>query len=167
VRATSPKITASVVEEARDAAGHMVRTIRLDVADDLPEGRHEEMLAIYTDDPTYRDLKVPVTVIRRPRQRLTATPAEATMLAQPGQPIPSRIVLIRDSQNDAVDIEQITTSDSAIACTWARGPGSHATLRVSVDRSRLKADGLHGNIEVHIRKPAVETMTIPVTVTVP
>jgi hypothetical protein len=167
VRSTSPKITASVVQEARDPAGYMVRTIQLNVADDVPEGRHEEMLVIYTDDPTYRDLKVPITVIKRPRQRVTATPAEVTMLAQPGQPIPSRIVLLRESQNETVDIEQITTSDPAITCTWVRGPGSHATLRIRVDRSRIKDDGLKGSVEVQVRKPVTETVTIPVTVNRP
>jgi hypothetical protein len=167
VRSTSSNITARVAGEARDAKGHMVRTIRLEVADDLPEGRHEEMLDIYTDDAAYRDLKVPVTILKRPRQRLTATPTEVTLLAQPGQPLPSRIVLLRDSQNESVEIERITTSDPAIACTWARGPGVHATLRITVDHSRLKADGLRGSVEVHIRKPATETVTVPVVANVP
>jgi hypothetical protein len=167
VRCTSPKIAARVENESRDAAGHVIRTIRFTVADDILEGRHEEMLTIFTDDPTYRDLNVPVTVIKRPRQRVTAMPAEAAMLAQPGQPLPSRIVLLRDSQNETVDIEQITTSDPAIICTWAHGPGSHATLRIRVDGSRLKDEGLKGSVEVHIRKPAAETVVIPVTVNVP
>jgi hypothetical protein len=164
VRSTSPKITASVVGEARDAAGHLVRTLRIQLADDVPEGRHEETLSIYTDDSTYRDLRVPITIIKRPQQRVTATPAEAAMLAQPGHAIPSRIVLLRDGQNETVDIGQITTSDPAITCTWAQGPGTHATLRIRVDRSRLKEEALKGSVEVHIRKPAAETVTIPVTV---
>lgn len=167
VRLTSMKVTASVVGEARDAAGHLVRTIRINIADDFPEGRHEETLTIYTDDPTYRDLRVPVTIIKRPRQRVTATPAEATMLAQPGEPLPSRIVLLRDNQNEPVDIQEITTSDPAITCTWARGPGSHATLRIRVDRSRLKEEGLKGSVEVRVSKPVAETVSIPVTVHVP
>ena len=58
-------------------------------------------------------------------------------------------------------------SDPAISCTWARGPGTNATLRITVDRTKLAGDSLHGVVEVQIRKPAAETVAIPVAVTTP
>jgi len=165
VEATSAKLSARVTGEARDAEGHWTRTIRLDVAPDFPDGRHNETLNIYTDDPLYRHLKVPVTITKRPRQRLTALPNAVTLTAPRGQPIPSKIVLIRDTENGAVEIERLMPSDPAIGCTWARGPGSNATLRITVDRELLKSEFLRGSVEVKIGKPAAETVTIPVTVT--
>jgi len=167
VEATSPKLSARVTGEARDAEGHWTCTIRLDVAPDFPEVRHDETLNIYTDDPLYRHLKVPVTITKRPRQRLAALPNAVTMIAPRGQTIPSKIVLIRDAENAAVEIERLMPSDSAIVCTWAPGPGSNATLRITVDRKQLKSEFLRGSVEVKIGKPAAETVTIPVTVTTP
>src|SRR5262249_45219004 len=124
VRATSPKLTPRVTGRARDAADRLTHSIRLDVAEDFPEGRHEEVLDIYTDDPLYRNLKVPVTIVKRSRQRFTATPSAVTLTASRGQAIPAKIVLIRDGENGTVEIERLTPSDPAIGCTWARGPGS-------------------------------------------
>jgi hypothetical protein len=167
VSTTSPKLAVRVVGEARDAQGHWIRTIRLDVAQDFPEGRHEETVNIYTDDPLYRDLKVPVAIVKRGRQRFTALPNAATLTAPRGQPIPSKIVLIRDAEGGAVEIDRLTPSDPAIGCTWARGPGANATMRITVDRARLQGDSLRGSVEVKISKPAAETVTIPVTVTMP
>jgi hypothetical protein len=167
VQATSPKLSARVIGESRDVQGHLTRTLRLDVAPDFPEGRHEETLNIYTDDSLYRHLKVPVTITKRVRQRFTALPNAVTLTAPRGQPFPSKIVLIRDSENNNVEIERLTPSDPAIGCTWARGPGANATLRITVDRARLQGDCLRANVEVKIAKPATETMTIPVTVGTP
>jgi hypothetical protein len=166
VQATSPKLTPHVTEESRNAQGQLVRHVHLDVAEDFPDGRHEEMLDIYTDDTTYRDLKVPVTIVKRPQQRFTALPAAAELSAPPGKPLPSRIVLIRDSQNETVEIDRITTSDQAIACTWARGPNTMVTLRITVDRSRLHGDSIRGSVEVRVSKSVPEIVTIPVTATV-
>jgi hypothetical protein len=167
VRTTSPKLTAQVTGEARDAQGHLTRDIRLDVGPDFPDGRYEETLSIYTDDPLYRHLKIPVTIAKRASQRFTALPNAVTLTASRGQPIPAKIVLIRDGNNEAVEIDRLTPSDPAIGCTWARGPGSNATLRISVDRARLQGDTLSGSVEVTISKPAADTITIPVTVTTP
>jgi hypothetical protein len=167
VQSTAPKLTLRLTDEKQDAEGGLTRTIRLDVAEDFPEGRHEETVEIHTDDPLYRDLKVPVRIVKRSRQRFTALPAEVALSAPRGQPIPSKIVLIRDSENGSIEIERLTPSDAAIGCTWARGPGGNATLRITVDRSRLSSDGLRGKVQVQIGKPAAETVTIPVMVATP
>jgi len=124
-------------------------------------------LTIFTDDPLYRELKVPVTVVKRVRQRFSALPERVTMTARRGQAIPAKIVRIRDSQDITVEIERLTPSDPAITCTWARGPGANATLRITVDRTKLTGDVLRGSVEVKITKPMAETVVVPVSVTTP
>jgi len=165
VQTTSPKLTAKVIDETRDAQGQLSRTIRLDVVEDFPEGRHAEMLNIYTDDPLYRHLKVPVTITKRSGHRFTVVPDAVTMTTLPGQPIPSKIVLIRAADGGSVEIERTTPSDPAIGCTWARGPGANATIRITVDRARLQGDSLRGKVEVKLAEPVAETVTVSVTVT--
>jgi hypothetical protein len=66
-RTSSSLLKAQVHGTERDAGGHQVWRIRLDVAGDCPTGRHDEYLVIDTSDPGYRDLKVPVTIIKRAR----------------------------------------------------------------------------------------------------
>ena len=76
---------------------------------------------IFTDDPDHRDLRVPVTIVKRACQRITAMPNEVTLTAPPGQPIASRIVLIRDTKDKAVVVERVVADDAAIVCTWGTG----------------------------------------------
>lgn len=167
VRATSPLLRPRVADEYRDGLGHLVRRIRLDVADDYPEGRHDEALDILTDDPAYQDLRVPVTVVKRARQRCTARPGAVTLKAVPGQAVLSRIVLLQDANDEAVEIERVTADEPALGCQWARGPNRQATIRVTVDAARLAGGELRGTIQVYICKPAAQVLTIPVTVAAP
>lgn len=167
VRSSSAMLQPRLAEPAQDLQGHWQRQIRLEVADDYPEGRHDEVLALYTDDPDYPELKVPVTILKRLPQRFSATPAEVSLTAPAGQPIPSRIVLIRDKDNESVTVDRVVADDPAIACRWAPGPNTMATVKITVDRRRLYGSSLHSAVHVHLSKPVAETLTIPVTCTLP
>ncbi|HXG13058.1 MAG TPA: DUF1573 domain-containing protein [Gemmataceae bacterium] len=160
LRSTSPRLVPRLTEQTQDDRGHWVRRIRLEVSADYPEGRHEETLNIFTDDPLYRDLKVPVTVVKRSRPRVTAVPAAVELTAA----VPSCRVRLRDSQNQAVVVERITADDPAIACQWAPGPDTEATLKVRVDCARLSGGNLRSAIRVHLSRPVRETVVIPVRV---
>jgi hypothetical protein len=163
VRTTSPEVKGRLTEQFQDEHGQWVRKIALEVGADYPEGRHNEMLDILTDDPVYRDLRVPLTVVKRPRQRFTAEPGAVTLFAAAGHEVPSRIVRVRDSEDQPVIIEQIVADDAAITCRWAQGPNNLATIRVLVDRARLKGGSLKSQIHVQIGNPVRETLVIPVT----
>ncbi|HZT82311.1 MAG TPA: DUF1573 domain-containing protein [Gemmataceae bacterium] len=165
VRATSPKLRPRVAEAYRDPLGHLVRKISLEVAPDFPEGKHEETLDILTDDPDYRDLRVPVTVFKRSKQQVTAVPPAVSVTAPAGQPVPSRIIRLRDNDNQPVVVEGVTSDHPAVSCQWAGGPGNSATLRVTVDRARVPGGTLRANVRVQTAAPARETITIPVTCT--
>src|SRR5262249_55496580 len=61
---SSPYLAAQV----RPSEGGPGWRVSVVVAESMPEGRHEEVLSIVTDDPAYRELRVPVTVVKRSRQ---------------------------------------------------------------------------------------------------
>ena len=108
-----------------------------------PEGRHEETVVMLTDDPQYRELTMPVTVVKRAKQAVTASPAAVSLAAARGQAVPSRIVLLRPAGAEPVVVERVEADHPAVVCTWAAGPDNCATLRVGIDRAKLPADGLH------------------------
>ncbi|MCI0462435.1 MAG: DUF1573 domain-containing protein, partial [Gemmataceae bacterium] len=66
---TAPYLSAHLGESYRDGLGNWIWKVRLDVGADCPEGRHTETLTIYTGDPEYGELQVPLTIVRRPRSR--------------------------------------------------------------------------------------------------
>src|SRR6266851_837321 len=167
VRASSSKLFPRVSEAARAANGQTIWKINLAVADDYPDGRHEEILDVYTDDPRYGDLRVPVTVIKRAQQRLAATPSEVVLIAPAGQPLPSRMILIRDDQGQTVHVDQVVSDDPALAGQWTQGPGAMATLRIRGDRRLMSGESFRSAVHVRIDQPVHETLTIPVTCTAP
>src|SRR5262249_33528025 len=81
---SSPHLVAGV------GAGPASYLVTVDVRPSLPEGRHEEVLSILTDDPVYRELRVPVTVVKRSRQGVSAAPSTVELVIPQGQPAPSR-----------------------------------------------------------------------------
>lgn len=163
VHASSPQLHTQLAPDGHDAAGHVVRTIRVEVTADYPEGRHEETVRIDTDDPDYRELTVPVTVVKRPRQRLSLLPAEVTLVAGPGQPSVSRIVQVRDKNNEAVVVDRVEADDPAVACQWAQGPGAMATLKVRVERDKVRGPDLQTTVRVRVCKPEPQELILPVS----
>ena len=65
VDTSSSWLKAHLLEAGRDASGHWIRKVRVELAADCPEGRHDELVDIFTDDPDHRDLRVPVTIVKR------------------------------------------------------------------------------------------------------
>jgi hypothetical protein len=163
VRASSEKILPRIGEPTVDAQGHTAWKVRLAVADDYPDGRHEEILCIYADDPRYREVRVPVTIIKRVQQRLAAAPSEVVLVAAAGQPFPSRVILVRDDQGQRVHIDHVLADDPGIACRWVQGPGAMATLKIHVDRTLMAGESFRTAIHIQIDQPVRETLTLPVT----
>jgi hypothetical protein len=158
-----PWLTGRVAEERRDADGtHAVRIV-LQVAASCPEGRSEQVASLWTNDATYRELRVPVTVVKRGRQRVTALPATVSLRPGVNGAVPSRIVLLEDRQNEAVVVEKVEADNPALVCNWARGPGNRATLRVTVDRNKAGEGRVEGTVRVQLAAPLGETVTVPVT----
>ncbi len=163
VPTSSPHVRTHLGELRRDAAGAWRRTIEVEVLADCPEGRHEETLRICTSDPLYRELKVPFTIVKHARRLVSAVPASVVLSEAADQPLPAKVVLLSAADEREVRIERIECDKDAIDCRWAQGPGPRATLKIRVDRSRIPGDRLRGVVQVHLSKPATETIAIPVS----
>jgi hypothetical protein len=166
VRASSPHLQLRSKSSTANEGGAVVHLhqVELNIAEEYPEGRHEEVVSIYTDDPAYPELKVPVTVVKTARLRINATPGNLIFSATPGQPVASRVILVRDAENQPVVIDKITADHPAIQCSSAQGPGAMATLKVRIDHEHLPAEGLQNTVYVEISQPIRQTLVIPVKV---
>lgn len=164
VRASASQLHCELKPPHHDAGGGPVHVVLLQVGADYPKGQHDETVTIYTDDPAYRELRVPVTIAMREHQRVTATPPEIHLTASPGQPIPSRILLLRDAENQPVIVEQVSADDPALNCRWAEGPGAMTTVKVQIDAAKLRDHQLKSTLHVQIRQPTPQTLHVPVTI---
>ncbi len=125
----------------------------------LPAGRQEATLDLYTDDPYYRQLQVPVTLTREQRAAVTATPN--VVRVRPGQAVSAQLVRLRPGAAGNVRIDTIEADDPGITCTWAAGPDTEATLKIRVDARRLAQPGSHA-VRVRLAEPARDTVIVPV-----
>jgi hypothetical protein len=161
VRTSSPMLRAELGEAHSDAKGRKLMPVQLKVESGFPPGRHDETLQIFTSDPEYPELRVPVTVVKHVRAAVSATPAEVSLRLDGSASLPARVVRLRGAGGQEVAVEKVESDNPAVRCTWAKGPGDMATLRVLVDRSGVTSDGLHANLRVRLARPVAE-VTVPV-----
>jgi hypothetical protein len=136
--------------------------IQVSLRDGLPQGRHHETLIIVTNDDLYRELRVPITVVKQALRRVTALPSTLTIAAGRAQPLPSSIVILRDALEKPVRIDSIAADSQALTCRWANGPGNQVTVRVVVDKSRFEGDSLDSQITIKLAGPLSELIVVPV-----
>jgi hypothetical protein len=126
----------------------------------MPDGRHDETLHLYTSDPEYPELKMPFTVVKRSRQRVSAIPAAVELKADGS---PSRLVLLRGGDDDMIEIESVNADDAALRCEWSPGSRPTGAVRVRVDPAKLTAESLKAMVHIHLSRPALQTVDVPVT----
>jgi hypothetical protein len=165
VHASSPGLQCKIGELVRDEAGNAVRIVKLEIRADLPDGRHAEAVHIQTDDPVYKELEIPVTIIKQSRHRVTAHPHEIVLGVHPGQ-LPSQTVLLRDRENQGVIVKKIVPDNPALVCKWVEGPGTHATVKITLNKATLAAESFQTTVRIELAGPVAETLLVPVSCTV-
>jgi hypothetical protein len=150
------------VAQAEGKPGQWQRNIFLEVMPTCPDGRYEDVLVLYTRDVDYPELRVPFTVVKRSPSGVRASPETVEWLAQGDQPLPARIVLLGAGSDQPVEVAKVEPSHPCLHCTWAEGPGTRATLRISVERGEMSAGGFEGTVRVHITHPTPQVVTVPV-----
>jgi hypothetical protein len=139
------------------------QTIAIAVGADAPAGHADEVVVLTTDDPAYRELRIPVRISKRAAGSVTASPAEAELKFTTGQDEASTLVVVRCPDGAPVQIAAVETDHPAVKLTWSKSVGSTATVRVTVPASAA------GPAEVRVRlaAPAGTAVAVPVTWTVP
>jgi hypothetical protein len=163
---TNRHIAVSDPQPGRDPLGRMVWTLAVSLGADLPSGQHQEVLTLHTDDPQHRELRIPISVVRRggTAQRIQALPEQLDLVVSANQPKVKRIVTLRDRQGGSLAIEYVLTSDDALSCRLTTGPGGVPAVEIAVSAARLKTDRLLTRVVVHLSEPKGEKVIIPVRV---
>jgi hypothetical protein len=163
LRTSSPRITAEWAANTEEDTGLVKDSqtrrsgrIVIRVAADCPVGEFAETVTLESGSLQDPEIKIPVTIIREPKRRVSALPARATLVAGG-----SAVVQLRAADGQPVQIEAIEASLPALTTRWAAGPGNNATVRVGLDRSKWHGEPLTGEVRVRVKG---ETIAIPVSV---
>lgn len=151
---TAAFVTATV----RPAAGGK-QTIDIAVSADAPTGHSDEVIVLTTDDPAYRELRVPVRVAKRAAGGVSASPDALELKFAAGQDEASAVVLVRSPNGDRVQIEKAETDHPAVKLTWSKTAGATATVKAVIPA------GAVGPTEIRVRlaEPAGAAVTVPVS----
>lgn len=165
VETSAPGLQARLAGEETDSSGRLVRKIQLHV--DVSDGGHEETLSLYTNDPFYREIKVPVSIVKRSRQRISASPGRVEWTAGVGSSLPAKMVLLSDRDNQEINVQAVTSDSPAVSCQWAKGPGAMTTVKIKVDPNLIDEKSFQTVVQVQVVKPVSQTVLIPVSVSLP
>ena len=157
VQTSTPGLKAKLLKQESGSA-----QIQLEIDQALTGGRHDEILTIDTDDAGYRQLAVPVTVIKS-SQSVTAIPARVELHASGNQPA-SCLIRLRSESEKAVTISKFETGNPGLTCRWAPGPDKQATVRVQFDPGNSVGMKLESAVTVHLASPVEESLVLPVSV---
>jgi hypothetical protein len=160
VETTSPCISATLDPEWQSTPEGWVRKVRIMLTQDCPTGKHEEAVQILSDDPDYREMRIPVTAVRTDKKRFEVSPGQLTLDFKAGSPDCSAMVLIRDYEGQPVEIEQVEPDDPALTGTFAAGARPTAYVRLSVTAGQTPARW--STLRVYLKQPVEQTVTVPV-----
>jgi hypothetical protein len=152
-----PHLTAAVrPAEVRD--GRRVQPVVLTLAAAAPAGHAAGEVVLTTDDPAYRELRVPVRVAKRSPGAVAVSPEAVALRFASGQAEASGVVVVRSPGGTPVRVEKAECDDPAVRLRWSPGAGPVATVRVTV------AAGRPGRAEVRVllAEPAGHTAVVPV-----
>lgn len=160
IRTSDKFVQAALGMPFHDDAGNWSVKIKLTLSEDCPEGKREEQLNIYTSDPLYRHLQVPLVITREKSGSFKAIPSEVKWFVAAEQAIPARLVVIQNASGEEVLVEKIWADHPAIQYRWARGPGPMATVKIQLDRAQIKTERLESSVHVQLKGGV---LTIPVS----
>jgi len=149
-----------------NSVGQRTQQIQVTVLEDCPPGHFTESLILVTDDPEYRELRVPLTVMRRASGFAVANPEQLDLRLATGQSAASGLVRLRTADDKQVVVDRIEAEHPDLRFKWAPGPGSMATLRLGVEVREARSSGM-SSVKVYLKEPKEQVIVIPVSWQVP
>ncbi len=126
----------------------------------LPPGRTDHILHLFTNDLRYDHLEVPITLVRVVKSRVTWSPETPEVILAPGQIKASTLIRVSSGDGPPLAIEKVESSDAGVTCTFHQGLDG-CLIRVTVERAAFVRRGVQTSVRI---VGAGEPIAIPVVV---
>jgi hypothetical protein len=157
-----PHLKGELLAPSKDKQGRSVQSIRLSLSGDCPSGHYSEMITLTSDDPDYPEIRIPIQIVKKSPQQVSASPEELLLRLSSTQSTASGIIRLRDNQERQIEIDRVEVDNPSLQFKTASGPGTMATLRIIVDLSKDRRTG-EGFVKVHLKSPEKQTVVIPIS----
>lgn len=155
VSSASPFVTATIHNHTQSRY-----EIMLQVHGHLPEGEHDGSVSIWTDDPEYREIRIPVLILRQPNKQVTWTPDEMIFHLQPGQHS-SQLVQIRSRTAEPVRIVSAISDHPAVQVKFPQESSRVSAVRISISPPTKSTSGT-ALVRLQLSEPRAETLLLPI-----
>jgi hypothetical protein len=136
------------------AKGQGEYIVTVTVADDAPDGDHDGIIALITDDATYPVLRIPVNTVKRAAGVVSAHPDVLSFNGGDRGKL-----ILRRSNNQPIRIERCEIADRGYEIKWTTE--AHATPVIAVKRSEAAADS---EMKITLAEPAGQVLRVPVRI---
>ncbi len=162
VECTSPHLKARRVSSRSKQDGQWTTPVELEVTRALPDGTHREYLVLYTDDVEYRELKVPVSIIKGV-SRATVTPSRLRVALSRTKPVAPSVLIVRSPDaSQKVKIKDVLTNHPAVRCQWDSAAKTVTKVRLTVDPKQLTSGGFQTSVQIILSEPSSSVLTVRV-----
>lgn len=124
--------------------------VQVSVREDLPPGRHDHEVVIYTNDPTYPVLRVPISVVKKTKARFVASPY---LVSLSPKVVASKQVTIRDQHGLGAVIERVEASPG-IAVSVTNQAAASVTLLVALEKMLPRDTPFDAEVKVFLKDVA-------------
>ncbi|HMP18269.1 MAG TPA: hypothetical protein PKD72_14690 [Gemmatales bacterium] len=121
--------------------------IKLNVREDLPPGRHDHEVLVYTSDATYPVLRIPISVVKKQKARYVISPMLVSM--SPSL-VPQKTVTLRDQHGQNVQVERIEAS-RGIRVTTVNQAAVSVTLQINLEPGLEQNPPLDADVKIYVR----------------
>ena len=149
------------VEVAPAGGTPRAQAVTVKLAANAPAGHRDELVTLYTDDPEYAELRVPVRVLKRAAAAVTATPDAITVRLATGQTEGSALVQLRAPDGKPVSVTGAESDLPGVQVKWSSGSGAVQTVRVTIPEAVAAKPG-RCTVRVRLSEPGGE-VSIPVS----
>lgn len=173
-RANPMRITAAVSSNAQitfqihpptlNEKKESVQTIMVLISELLAPGKHDLWIHLVSDDASYAEMKLPLTIVKRDGKLASAAPARLYLEGSVGIPFGAKMVRINKAGSEPVRVDKVECSHPAFKCTWAQGPGDDATIRLLLDEKKLTQGETIAELRVQLKGNQNQSVIIPVNI---
>ncbi len=121
--------------------------VQVSVREDLPAGRHDHEVLIYTNDAAYPVLRVPVSVVKKTKARFVASPYLVSLTPNVAA---SRQVTIRDQHGQGAVVERIEASPG-LAVSVTNQAVASVSLLVALEKTQSRETPFDAEVKVYLK----------------
>ncbi len=141
--------------------GEHSQTVTVKLSEDVPAGHRDETIILQTDDPDYRELRIPVRVLKRIAGAVVASPESVSVRFGNDQSEISTLVQLRRADGKPFSISSTDSDHPGVTVKSSKEIGTVGVVRITITESSAVQSG-SCKVRVKVAETPGQDVEIPV-----